>query len=129
MKWDYQLTSSSDRSNTFATRFGWGLRVPLLARVIPEGETKQASAARSVLDLGVPNLLLVDAQPSLSGDAVILHVREVEGDHAILDITRLLQETGARAISEVNVLEDEIQVLTGPLLIEHFETKFIKFKY
>ncbi|MBK8493176.1 MAG: hypothetical protein IPL49_20405 [Saprospirales bacterium] len=129
MKWDYYLTSSSDRSNTFATRFGWGSRVPLLARVIPEGETKQASAARSVLDLGVPNLLLVDAQPSLSGDAVILHVREVEGDHAILDITRLLQETGARAISEVNVLEDEIQVSTGPLLIEHFETKFIKFKY
>ncbi|MCB9282710.1 MAG: hypothetical protein H6563_01440 [Lewinellaceae bacterium] len=129
MRWDYELTSSSDRTNTFATRFGWGARIPLLTRVIPAGKTNAENAARSLLHLNVPNLVLVDARPSLAGDGVVLHLREVEGDHAILDITRLLQETGAKSISEVNVLEEDIQVLTGPLMVEHYATKFIRLVY
>jgi len=53
----------------------------------------------------------------------------VEGDHAILDIRRLLEETGASSIEEVSVLEEELSELTAPLLIEHFETRFIRISF
>jgi len=56
----------------------------------------------------------------------VLHLRELEGDHAILDIRRIQEETGATSIKEVNVLEEELSELTAPLLIEHYETRFIK---
>ena len=68
----------------------------------------------------------MNATPSVDGKGIILHLREVEGGHAILDIRRILEETGALSIHEVSVLEDELELLTGPLLIEHYETRFIK---
>jgi len=53
----------------------------------------------------------------------------VEGGHAMVDIRRMLEETGASSIHEVNVLEEELDILTSPLLIEHFETKFLKLNF
>ncbi len=126
MKWHYYITSSSDNSNTFATRFGWGSRIPLLTRVVPAGKSKMEKVSKSIIDINTPNLLLVNAKPSLDGDGVVLHLRETEGDHAILDVNKLLQESGVSSISEVTILEEELQILNSPLLFEHFETKFIK---
>ncbi|RLD78823.1 MAG: hypothetical protein DRJ10_09735, partial [Bacteroidetes bacterium] len=99
---------------------------PLLTRVIPSGNTKTEAVSKSLLDISLANLLLVNAKPTEKGDGVILQLREIEGDHAILDITKMLQQTGATSIFEVNILEEEIEELNGPLLIEHYETKFIK---
>ncbi|MEN8194792.1 MAG: glycoside hydrolase family 38 C-terminal domain-containing protein, partial [Bacteroidota bacterium] len=126
MKWHYYITSSSDNSNTFATRFGWGSRIPLLTRVMPAGKSEMKSISKSVVDIDVPNLLLVNARLSLDGKGIILHLRETEGDHAILDVNKLKQETGAVTISEVSILEEELKELNQPLLFEHYETKLIK---
>jgi hypothetical protein len=129
MKWKYVITSSEDNSKSFANRTGWGNRIPLLARVIRAGESQtQSSISKSLIDLDFPNLLLVSAKPSEDGDGIILHLRELEGDHVNIDIGRLLMQTGANSISEVNVLEEEIQVLEGSIEFEHFETKFLKLK-
>ena len=49
--------------------------------------------------------------------------------YAILDTRSLQEQTGASSITEVSVLEEELQVLTAPLLIEHYETRFIKLRY
>ncbi|MEO1009913.1 MAG: glycoside hydrolase family 38 C-terminal domain-containing protein [Bacteroidota bacterium] len=127
MKWRYHLTSSPDRSISFATRFGWNNKVPLLARVIPAGTStiNDKVVSRSLMDLDQPNLLLVNARPTASGDGVILHLRETEGDHAILDVPDLLQQTGTSRAFEVNVLGEEKQELTKPTLIEHYETRFV----
>ncbi|MBK8701943.1 MAG: glycosyl hydrolase family 38 [Saprospiraceae bacterium] len=125
MNWNYLITSTPNTSNTAATRFGWENTIPLAARVIPSGTEKKMTPSRSLLNLDVPNLLLVDAKPSLDGKGIVLHLRETEGDHAILDVARLKSETGATTIREVSVLEEEIKPLDRPLLIEHFETKFI----
>jgi alpha-mannosidase len=131
LRWSYGITSSSDPSDLFATRFGMGERVPLLSRVVmpssSAGDTRLVS--RSLLELNVPNLLLVNASPSLEGKGIVLHLREVEGDHAILDILRLQEETGAASIEEVNVLEEPLSLLTAPLLFEHHETKFIRLSF
>jgi len=126
MKWHYFITSSSDKSNSYATRFSIGSRVPLLTKVLPAGKTKTETVSRSILNIDLSNLLLVSIKPSEKGDGVILHFRETEGDHAVLDINKIMHQTGANAIFEVNSLEDEMKKLNEPLLIEHFETKFIK---
>jgi alpha-mannosidase len=131
LRWTYSITSSSDNSDMFSTKFGWGDRVPLLSRVMPPSHKSANTTltSRSFINLDAPNLLLVNIVPSLDGKGIILHVREVEGDHAILDIRRLIEETKAISIHEVNVLEEELAVLTSDLMIEHYETKFIKLNF
>ena len=94
-----------------------------------EGATKTELVSRSLINIDVPNILLVNMSPSVDGRGVILHLREVEGDHAILDVGRLLEETGAISIEEVNILEEVLSILTSPILIEHYETKFIKLNF
>ncbi|MDA0196695.1 MAG: hypothetical protein O2887_16730 [Bacteroidetes bacterium] len=128
LRWTYSITSSKDNSDIFATKFGWGDRVPLVSRVILPSEGAQSTqlVSRSLIDLAISNLLLVNTTPSLDGKGIILQVREVEGNHAIVDIRSLLDQTAALSIQEVNVMEEELSTLTSPLLIEHFGTKFLK---
>jgi hypothetical protein len=120
-----------DRSDMFATRFGKGERVPLISRIMMPSSSanKTELVSRSLIDLGVPNLLLVNATPSMDGKGIILHLREVEGGHAIMDIRRIQEETGATSIEEVSVLEEHLSLLTAPLLIEHYETRFIRLTF
>ena len=131
LQWRYHITSTPDRSDTFATRFGWGERVPLKSRILlPNSRATSTNlTSKSLVNLDVSNLLLVNATPSMDGKGIILHLRELEGDHAILDVHRLQEQTNASSIEEVNVLEEELQLLNAPLLIEHFETKFIKMNF
>ena len=131
LRWSYSITSSEDPSDMFATRFGKAERTPLISRImLPSFDAMTTElVSRSLLDLDVPNLLLVNSTPSLDGKGIVLHLREVEGGHAILDIRRLQEETGAQSIEEVSVLEEQLSVLTAPLLIEHYETRFIKLSF
>jgi hypothetical protein len=131
LRWSYSITSAMDRSDMFATRFGKGERVPLISRIMMPSSSanKTELVSRSLIDLGVPNLLLVNATPSMDGKGIILHLREVEGGHAIMDIRRIQEETGATSIEEVSVLEEHLSLLTAPLLIEHYETRFIRLTF
>lgn len=131
LQWTYSITSSDDNSDMFATKFGWGSRVPLKSRIMlpTVGAEKTDLVSRSLININVPNLLLVNTSLSVDGKGIILHLREVEGDHAILDIRRLLEETGATSAQEINILEVELSQLTTPLLIEHYETKFVKLNF
>lgn len=127
LDWKYQITSSSDNSNGFSTKFGWGNRVPMLTKT-NSGKLNASSSqeSKSFINLNtVPNLLLVSSRPSPDGKGILLHLRETEGDHAILDITKLLQNSNIKMVFEVNSLGEEIKQLTSPTLIEHYETKFI----
>jgi len=130
LQWTYSITSSNDNSDVFATRYGWGERVGFKSRVMlpSSSATDSQLTSKSFIELGPENILLVNASVSMDNSGIILHLRELEGDHAILDIRKLKEETGALSIHEVSVLEDEIAELTSPLLIEHYETKFILLK-
>ena len=130
LQWTYSITSSDDNSDIFATRYGWGERVGFKSRVmLPSKKAADSQlVSKSFMELEPENLLLVNAAVSIDNTGIILHLRELEGDHAILDIRKLKEETGASSIHEVSVLEEEISELTSPLLIEHYETKFILLK-
>lgn len=130
LDWKYQFTSSADNSNAFATQFGWGSRVPMITRTNAGKQNATANVvSKTFISLNTPdNLLLVSSRPAFDGDGVILHLRETEGDHAILDITNLLQNPNIDSVFEVNAIGEELQQLTSPLLIEHWETRFILLK-
>ncbi len=129
IKWKYQLTSTKDNSLSFATRFGFENRVPLIARTNSGNADGGSTVLESIINLYAPeNLLLVNARPLSDGKNILFHFRETEGDHAILDISRILQNPNILSISEVNGLGNNGKILNGPLLIEHFETKFLLFE-
>ncbi|WP_413996964.1 glycoside hydrolase family 38 C-terminal domain-containing protein [Maribacter sp. 2307ULW6-5] len=130
MKWSYSISSSTDTSNSHATRFGWGNRVPMLTRIIPPGKPKEknASTPKSVMDIDLPNLLLVNARPLPMDGGIMLHLREIEGQSATLNIPELLRQTGSSKAFEVNVLGEELQPLTKPLQMDYYETKFVLLK-
>ena len=128
LHWQYSITSSNDRSTTFASQFGWSDRVPLLSRVIwPMPSAKDSKAiSKSFIDLKEPQLLLVSTIPSMDGKGIILHIRELEGSHVHLDIDGLLEQTGASAAYEVNILEEEIKPISGEIHINDYAVMFIK---
>lgn len=130
LDWKYQITSSTDNSNAFATKFGWGSRVPLITKTNAGGQKAISKhLSKTFVDLGTAeNLLLVHSRPTQNGEGVILHLRETEGDQAIFDVTKLLQNPNIKVVYEVNSIGEELAQLTAPLLIEHFETKFILIK-
>jgi len=131
LRWKYSITSALDNSDMFAVKFGLESRTSLLSRVIlpTKGAVSTRLVSQSFIELDCPGLLLVNAAPSMEGNGIILHLREVENGHASLDINRLKEKTGARSVQEVNVLEEVLSELTDRLLIEHYGVKFIRLNF
>lgn len=131
LRWSYSITSSSDKSDVHATRYGWSDRVPILSRVIfPNyGAKENKLVSSSLVDIDIPNLLLVNSSLSMDNRGIILHVREIEGKDAALDIQRMKDQTGASSIEEVSVLEGLMQPLSSTVLLDSYETKFIKLNF
>jgi alpha-mannosidase len=128
LRWRYCISSTADPSDRFATQFGRNERVPLLSRIMlpTHGETETSLLDRSLIDLQAPNLLLVNLSPSLDGEGIVLHLRELEGEAAKVDIKQLLQDTGATQAAEASVLEEDLTELEEELDFEPYETKFVK---
>jgi alpha-mannosidase len=100
--WTYCLTSSNDVSNTFASRFGWGSRVPYLTRILPGEGTGDNLKEGSFIQGWPDNVILVSSKPVQNGEAVLIHLRETGGKEEILDLKNGL--TGSRLnISEADV--------------------------
>lgn len=121
--WTYYLTTSSDISNEFSTRFGWGCRVPFLTRILP-GSGKGDNKREGSFITGWPsNVLLVSAEPDAAGIFVTVHLRETNGKSASLKLMNGF--TGkALTLTEVdvtgNILKDQSENI-GPL-----ESKFYR---
>jgi hypothetical protein len=120
-EWSYYFTSSADVSNIFSTQFGWNARVPLLGRVIPAGKTESNNEFKSVFEEFPDNVLLVNSKPLLDENAVILHLRELNGN------TTNFAVEGIKTfqIQEVDVLGKSAKNLENVALLP-YETKFIK---
>ncbi len=143
LKWSYQLTSANDPSTLFATKFGWGNRMPFLTRIFPAQTPDTVIIPRSFIGTALRNVLLVSAYPSLDGKGVILHLRETDGKPTrfpvrdyLVSIIDLMSATRATEVVEVNVLEEEIApvAISRPIVgnpgqwleMAPYETKFIK---
>ena len=121
--WVYSLTSGSDNTAGTASRFGWGIRTPFLARVIPGGGSGDASWQASFIDKWPGNLLLVSAMAASDGKSALLHVREVDGQPATLTLQHGLNRTAFRLV-QTDVTGSEI--IPGNLELKPFESKFFR---
>ncbi len=128
LNWSYYITTANDAANGTATHFGWGHRVPLVSRVFPAGVTssKQPQWAGSVLPLDSVNVLLAESRPSYYEDAVILHLREMNGTSAVLDLEKNPFPAKLKKIEEVTAIEEHLKDATSKLTFEPYEVKFVK---
>ena len=124
LKWSYYLTSDSDVSNTKATKFSWSSRVPIHARVMPQGKTDNQPMSYSSFHINNANLLMTSSTPSIDQGFILIHVRELDGKTTPLQIT---DSTGRRIeFSIVNIIEEPIQTGLKEAVFAPYESKFIK---
>ncbi|MFH2000713.1 MAG: glycoside hydrolase family 38 C-terminal domain-containing protein [Planctomycetota bacterium] len=126
-RWSYQLTTSKDLSDSAATRFGWGCRVPIVSRVFPAGAAPGPLPKVSLVREPPPsNLLMVSAKPSVDKMGIVFHWREVDGTACFLDLGSVFDPSLFASFREVNILEEPIAALDGPVRIEAHGVKFIQ---
>jgi len=121
--WTYYLTSSSDASNGFATRFGWGCRIPYLTRIIPGDGSGDNKWEGSFISGWPSNVILIFAEPSADENSVIVHLREMEGNQSEL---KLMNGISGKllTINEVDVTGKPIT--NGSRSIGALESKFFR---
>jgi hypothetical protein len=128
-KWSYFLTSTQDTSNTFATRVGWGSRIPLLSRVFPPGKTPKIPFERSLLDIDAENILLVSAKPAADRKGIILHLRETEGRSSEFRVHSPFDPGDKGRLSEVNVLGQTISTPLAKIEMRPWESRFFLYAF
>jgi len=121
MSWSYVLTSGADPGNEHATRFGWGVRVPLVSRVLPgAAHLAKRASPQSFWPFKSSSILLVSAKPATSG--MILHLREIGGTATTLTFA---PDSPGWQFEEVDALGSPLKSVL-PLAFKPFETKFIR---
>jgi len=128
LSWTYYFTTSKDNSNSFAYQFSWGSRIPLLSRILPIGKQRKADTEKSFLNIPEKNILLISVRNSNLSNAVILHLRELEGIKADISIDKIKASLQASKATLINVLEEKKSDIKKTLTFKPFETKFIKFE-
>ena len=125
-RWSYSLTTSSDTSAGFATRFGWSRRIPLLGRAAPGGGGDRPLERREVLPFDATNLILVGARPTMRGPGLVLHLREVDGRPARLSTSAWRMADRPVRVEEVSVLEDKPVSVADQVEFSPRQTKFLR---
>jgi hypothetical protein len=123
ISWTYYLTTAGDISNTFATRFGWGARVPFLTRILP-GNGQGDDRKEGTFISGWPsNVVLVSARPVPEEESLTVHLRETGGQET--DLSLINGITGKQfTITEVDVTGSPVAEPT--LKMAPLESKFFK---
>jgi hypothetical protein len=129
-RWSYFLTSTRDRGNAAATRFGWTSRVPLASRVLPPLKSGRSTAplARSLVSIDVPNVVVVDTRPAGSR-AVVLQLREVAGQATTLDLGNVITWAEITSAAEVNALGNAIEDGIESLVLKPYDVRFVELQF
>lgn len=121
----YSITSAQDTSSEFATKFGWGTTIPLLARVFPAGKRHHKIHSGSLLNISAPNVLLVNAEPDNNDGGIILHLREINGQPA--NVVLKNPENGkVYSFNKADVLGNVIGEKVNSIKMKPYGVKFIK---
>jgi hypothetical protein len=99
--WSYFITSSADASIPFASRFGWGSRVPFLTRILPGEGAGDTSHEGSFITGWPENVVLVSARPA-GGKNILIHLRETAGKDAVVDLS------GGLSGKKLKIIESDI---------------------
>jgi len=129
--WGYQITSTTDTTNTCATQFAWGERNAFATRTFPAGKNEFKSPVLETLKIsGSPNAILINSRPSFkSSESILLHFRELEGKPAELTLESKIAGRAIKRMVEVNVTGDEIGSLIQTISFKPYEVKFIEVQF
>jgi alpha-mannosidase len=126
ISWTYYLTTSSDNSNLFASRFGWGCRTPFLTRVLPassKDDIKKGKKEGSYITGWPENVVLISAIPDPDGKSCVIHLRETDERNAPVKLFSGINGKPLKT-QEVNVFGDPV---TDPSLeLKPLESKFYR---
>jgi hypothetical protein len=118
LRWNYIITSDRGGKLEKATTFGMQNRVPMVARVLPEGKPAQEPTLyRSFYPNVHPAITMVSCKPEGKSQSLILHFRETAGKTDSIPIHDVLLSTDPLATSLMASSVSEISA-TGELLQE-----------
>lgn len=126
--WSYQLTSTSDTTNTFATKYGWSERNPFPTRTFPKGINELKTPSLETLKISGPeNAILINSRPAFKlENAILLHFREVEGLAAEVKLASAVPGRSIKKIVEVNAEGKQIGQPLTSVQLKPFEVRFIE---
>lgn len=125
--WSYQLTSTSDTTNSYATKYAMGERNSFATRTLPAGKGKIETPLLEAFKLRLPeNVLLVNIRPSFNDEkSLLLHLREVNGLKTVVRVPEL-SNIDLNKCTEVNALGETIRALPFPFELKPYEVRFIE---
>lgn len=129
--WGYRITSSSDTTNTFASRYAWGERNHFPSRTFPAGENEFKSASLETLKItGDKNAMLANSRPSFTNPgALLLRFRELEGKNAEVSLSSAVPGRTVKKITEVSATGKALGQPVQSVLLKPFEVKFIEVEF
>ena len=129
--WSYQITSSADTSNTFATKYAWGERNPFPTRTFPAGANELKSLSLETLKIsGSPNAMLVNSRPAFKRtNTILLHFRELEGLSAEVKLSSAVPGQSVKKIVEVNATGKPIGQPLSSIKLKPYEVKFVEVEF
>lgn len=124
-RWTYNLTSKSGNNFADASKFGAECRIPFLYRVLPAtGTHEKGKTEGQILRIDNSNIYLVNMRPVEGRNEIILQLREINGNKTILNINSPFLKT--LKATYCDAFGNDLQKQAGQLIIEPWETKFVK---
>lgn len=129
--WSYQVTSTADTTNTFATKYGWSQRNPFPTRTFPAGANELKSPSMETLKIsGSANAMLVNSRPAFKGKGtILLHFRELEGLPAEVKLSSAVPDQSIKKMTEVNVAGKQIGQPLTSIHLKPYEVRFIEVQF
>ncbi|OFX42079.1 MAG: hypothetical protein A2X03_14290 [Bacteroidetes bacterium GWA2_40_15] len=129
--WGYQITSSADTTNAFATKYAWGERNHYPTRTFPAGKNELTSATLETLKItGDVNAIMTNSRPSFkTTGAILLRFRELEGLNAEVKVASVVPGRTVKKITEVNSTGKALGEPVQSVRLKPFEVKFIEVEF
>lgn len=126
--WSYQLTSTADTTNTFATKYAWSIRNPFPTRTFPAGANELKSPSLETLKIsGSANAMLVNSRPAFKEKGtILLHFRELEGLPAEVILSSAVPGQSIKKMVEVNAVGKQIGQPLTSIQLKPYEVRFIE---
>ena len=129
--WSYQITSTSDTTNTYATKYAWGERNLFPTRTFPAGANELKTPSIETLKISGPaNAMLVNSRPAFKGNGtILLHFRELEGLPAEVSLSSAVPGKSIKRMVEVSATGKQIGQPVTSVILKPFQVRFIEVEF
>ncbi|MCJ7450088.1 MAG: hypothetical protein MUO72_20635 [Bacteroidales bacterium] len=129
--WGYQITSTADTSNTYATKYAWSQRNPFPTRTFPAGGDELKNPSMETLRISGPgNAILVNSRPAFKGKGtILLHFRELEGLPAEIKLSSAVPGQFIKRMVEVNTVGKQVGQPVSSIQLKPYEVRFFEVEF